>query len=474
MKPQISNNLLAIFLFAALITACDNVKQGRGPDPNCQAVATACQQNVRQLIVDLTGNLASYAGTTNTYTIGDASGSTILFTVNHVNSPSDPQVLAPLALNSLVDGNTYTLWISDPSVKCTFVANFGGCTNPIPLDTLCCKPYLNILKNGDFESGDVGFTSDYGSVTSFMANAVLPANYGVLNGNQAATVNPNWDIMGFVGCPPPSNNKFLLVNGRTGQTTPGFATIWEKSVTINTNTYYDFCMRVKNLPPCAFGMDPKMRVVFDNGVGLYQVLDINTVATGADACDWQQVKTQIQVPPVTGTNLNIQVQLFETMLADGNDVAIDDIIFNEPGNTGATCTDPLVFPASFPACLPVDLNCMDEMSSGLPSCVSPPSKSLWYQFTVPTPGPGCTFQHLEINSNGITQACFALYDACTGTEIASGTCGDGPSPPSTISIYVIGTPTITPGNTYYLQVAVDNAFIDDPFSICLRSSVICY
>lgn len=82
----------------------------------------------------------------------------------------------------------------------------------------------NLIVNGDFESGNTGFTSDHTYVDP-MANALFPEGLFTIGTNPLA-VHPYWVDLG--------GSNLMIVNGMTGGDLP---VVWQQSVAVVAGTY---------------------------------------------------------------------------------------------------------------------------------------------------------------------------------------------------------------------------------------------
>jgi len=138
-------------------------------------------------------------------------------------------------------------------------------------ESSCC-PTENLVQNPFFDAGNIGFTSDYSYEATAASNSIMPGEYGVINGAQALAVSPQWSAKNQFTCDDTA--KFLVVNGRTGQS--GQKKVWEQTMTgLKPNTPYCFCVKMKNLPQCAFDVQPTVQVQFSSGASPV----IQTIAT---------------------------------------------------------------------------------------------------------------------------------------------------------------------------------------------------
>lgn len=195
---------------------------------------------------------------------------------------------------------------------------FGNC--PKPLKEFCC-PGENLIRNGNFEAGNTGFSSQYtfnGATTTW---ATLPGQYNIVTGAQALSISSGW-IAQDPGTCSNTSGKFLAVNGSTCGS--GRRVIWEQTIPVKEWASYKFCASAKNLKQCDFDVKPKIDVEFSFPVGnLSQTLNV-----GAAACNWYQFSKNIDMWGY-GSSLTIKIYLDESSLGDGNDVALDNIALLE-------------------------------------------------------------------------------------------------------------------------------------------------
>lgn len=173
----------------------------------------------------------------------------------------------------------------------------------------------NLVTNGNFELGDVGFNSGYGTST------FAPGNYAVGNSNTALT-NFNATVTDHSYCESanlfPSNEKFMLVNGRTQQANN--ATIWEQTITgLEPNSKYRFCAYFNNMSQCTFDtlLRVNMRVVNVGASGF------SPIPSGVSPCAW--VLKEFDFTTGSNTSYTLRIILNQKVNGDGNDLAIDDI-----------------------------------------------------------------------------------------------------------------------------------------------------
>ena len=114
--------------------------------------------------------------------------------------------------------------------------------------------------------------------------------------------------------------NFLVVNGQTGQT--GSAVFWEQTMEVDTGTY-KLCASFKHLEQCCFDVTPTIDIIINERIRETVTVD---QTDGSDPCSWQDYTFSFEV---TNSPITIQFALDETALGDGNDLAVDDIIFGK-------------------------------------------------------------------------------------------------------------------------------------------------
>lgn len=162
----------------------------------------------------------------------------------------------------------------------------------------------NLLLNGDFESGNQGFTSDY---QYSAASGASPGSY---------TVAPNpsaWDAS-FSACVDHSsgNGNMLLVNGSTiaGQV------IWSQTVAVNPGSQYEFTSLLQKISAVEF---PGIRLLV-NG----EIVPLSGTLSNI-TCNWDELRANWYSGGSSVANLQL-ISMVDW--ADGNDFALDDLRFS--------------------------------------------------------------------------------------------------------------------------------------------------
>jgi hypothetical protein len=189
---------------------------------------------------------------------------------------SDPTILTPQA--TVNQTTTYTLTIKAPSGN-------------------------NLIFNGDFEMGNVGFTSDY-----------WYGNPGLSPGGYSIQSNPVVCNGGFSPCGDHTSGSgnMMVVDGAT---TPG-QNFWCQTVPVIPGTDYYFEFYVTTVYPVS---PPDVQATF-NGTPIG-----NVMATG-NTCEWVQFSTIWNSGGASSVTIcleNLNITGF------GNDFAVDDIFLRE-------------------------------------------------------------------------------------------------------------------------------------------------
>ncbi len=201
-------------------------------------------------------------------------------------------------------------YIWSPSVGLNLSDNANPTANPLVTTTYVVSNVNllgNIITNGDFESGNVGFNSDYSLGDG--------GTWGDLSdeGEYGIYTSPVQGHSNFVDCPDHTsgNGNMLVVNGATlaGQS------VWCQTVPVDPGVDYNLSTWL-------------MSVVSDNPASLQ--FSINGSLLGSElnltstTCDWTQFSTTWNSNTQTSAELCI-VNLNTS--GGGNDFALDDIEF---------------------------------------------------------------------------------------------------------------------------------------------------
>ncbi|MEY5049820.1 MAG: hypothetical protein RLZZ175_3179, partial [Bacteroidota bacterium] len=161
----------------------------------------------------------------------------------------------------------------------------------------------NVIVNGDFESGDVGFTTQYSKYTSGM---MAQGAYAV--GNSAQNYNG-----GFASCGDNTTGtgKMFVTDGATTANVK----IWCQTVSTLANTKYEFATFVTSV----YDPNPPILQFQVNGNLLGNVFQVE-----GTLCNWQKFAATWNSNTTTSAEICIVNQ---NTAGSGNDFVIDDIEF---------------------------------------------------------------------------------------------------------------------------------------------------
>lgn len=160
----------------------------------------------------------------------------------------------------------------------------------------------NIITNGDFSSGNSGFTSEY----QFANPNIAEGQYFVGSSPQA------WNNS-LSNCTDHTSNNgnMLLVNGSPAPDVK----VWTQTVTITPNTNYAFSTWIQALYP----PNPAQLSFSINGQDIG-----NLITASLPTCTWSQFYTTWNAGSNTSATISI---VNKNTLVQGNDFALDDISF---------------------------------------------------------------------------------------------------------------------------------------------------
>jgi len=163
----------------------------------------------------------------------------------------------------------------------------------------------NLISNGNFESGNTGFSSNY----TYTTGSLIPEGY------YAVDVNPKTHHNSFSACTDHTSGsgKMLIVNGNTTANSK----IWGQTITVKLNKDYAFYAYVTPVT----GSNPPILQFSINGKILgtpYQ--------SPSTTCTWNKFYAIWNSGSSTTANISIVNQ---NVIANGNDFAIDDIKYVE-------------------------------------------------------------------------------------------------------------------------------------------------
>ncbi|HEY9703444.1 MAG TPA: hypothetical protein V6C58_13410, partial [Allocoleopsis sp.] len=197
--------------------------------------------------------------------------------------------------------SNYSLTASSNSPLCSS----GGALN---LSASGTGPGDNLVTNGNFTSGNTGFTTNYTN------NASLSSSSGN-SGNYRVTTLPTASGLLGAGCTSAASTgqgNVLIANGASSSG----SNVWAQSISVTSGVTYYFEYKVASLS----GSSPaQLRVNLGTTI-------INTTTLGTTACTWQTISGTI-TPTSTGSLTLSIVDLNTSTTSNRNDFIIDDIYF---------------------------------------------------------------------------------------------------------------------------------------------------
>lgn len=188
------------------------------------------------------------------------------------------------------------------------VTTGNGCVN-----TASMSIAEELIVNGDFEAGNIGFSSTYQYVNSTIQNGMYP------EGRYTVNDNPTFNHANFWGRDHTSGSgKFMIVNGAGSP-----VNIWEQTVTVQPNTTYYFsawAMSLNTVPPYA-------QLQFNvNGTNVGTTAVLGPRAHNNNPpYDWVRFYGTWTSGPSTTTAV-VSIRDLQVALG-GNDFGLDDISF---------------------------------------------------------------------------------------------------------------------------------------------------
>jgi gliding motility-associated-like protein len=162
----------------------------------------------------------------------------------------------------------------------------------------------NLVVNGDFESGNTGFSSAYTVGTGSV----------LLEGTYAINTNANNTHSGFAACTDHTSGtgNYMVINGATTIN----QSVWCQTVNITPNTNYQLSTWITSV----VAANPANLQFTINGVNIG-----NPIIASATTCQWNQFFSTWNSGANTSATLCITNQ---NTIASGNDFGLDDIQFS--------------------------------------------------------------------------------------------------------------------------------------------------
>ncbi len=294
------------------------------PTADAGSPQTMCSQSSAVLTASGGGTYQWNTGqSTQTITVSPSITTTYTVTVslNGCNSTADVTItsLVPTPIDAgpnvaICDGSTAQLnatgglsYLWSPAVGLSNASISNPVANPSVTTTYYANsivPVGNMIINGDFNSGNTGFSSQY-----FYSIDLSPEGFYYVG------TNPSVCNGGFNACPDHTtgSSNMMIVNGAPTANTD----VWCESVSVSPNTNYNFSTWVCNLD--ASGGNLALLQFSINGQPLSTPFGVPSV------CTWNQFFEVWNSGSNTTANICI---LNQNTIANGNDFALDDIAFS--------------------------------------------------------------------------------------------------------------------------------------------------
>ncbi|MEM6805686.1 MAG: hypothetical protein AAF696_30085, partial [Bacteroidota bacterium] len=275
----------------------------------------------------------------------------------------------------------------------------------------------NIIQNGDFEWGNVGFTTD----TAYTDFRFSPTDFS----------NPGWYHVGadptffnsaFLGSDHTTGSgQFLMVDGSCDPN----KVVWQQEVQVLPNTWYFFSTWLISI----FNIAPAELQFYIDGIPLG-----NTFLAPPNQ-NWQEFTETWFSGTNTGTVTISVVNLTTNGCTNGNDFGMDDISFI-PGCDFAATSSPV------PDLGPDQIVCTGDLPITLSSGIPGPHNGLSFNWST-----GATTESIVINTPGTYSLCVSEPGACISSDIVEIMDGNSISP----NVSIFPTSGCTP-----LEVNIDN------------------
>lgn len=201
--------------------------------------------------------------------------------------------------------NSY-IWSPDENINNITIYNPIVTPNATTTYFVTVEPIsnVNLVYNGDFSLGNVGFESDYNytTVSTFQ------------QGYYAIFTSPTQFNGGFGDCDDHSDSADELMFVADGATIPN-ENVWCQDIEVVPGRTYDFSTWITNIHPTA----PSLLQFSINGMLLGELLEVEQ-----QLCQWEEFSEEWY----SGNNTTASICITnQSTIAFGNDFAIDDISF---------------------------------------------------------------------------------------------------------------------------------------------------
>ena len=175
--------------------------------------------------------------------------------------------------------------------------------------------FINLVPNGDFEAGYTGFTSTYALAAQTAAGLGPEGTYDIV-------VDPFSRHKDFSHCidHTTGTGKQMVINGSPASD----AIVWSTTVNVEKYTDYQFSYWVQSV----FSQNPSQLQLYVNNVAIW-----NPYTADLGTCTWKQFNYNWNSGSETQAILTLRNK---NTIAQGNDFALDDIVFQHVCTTTDT------------------------------------------------------------------------------------------------------------------------------------------
>ncbi|WP_321515549.1 gliding motility-associated C-terminal domain-containing protein [Marinifilum fragile] len=195
--------------------------------------------------------------------------------------------------------------------------------SPITSTTYSLRVFIpdrgtELIANGDFDSGNTGFYSEYVYCPEPVLSSSNHSDWQSLweEGRYTVDDNPSEYHSNFANCTGHTGNSpdnYLIVNGSPDEN----VVIWSQTITVNPNQYYAFSTWACNVHPT----NPARLEFMIDGVLMGDYIEPSSGST----CNWEEFYSLWY----SGSKTSIEISIVnKNLIRSGNDYALDGISFN--------------------------------------------------------------------------------------------------------------------------------------------------
>jgi gliding motility-associated-like protein len=293
---------------------------GTPPYTSYSISGTSSQTNTTGIFINLLPGTYTISVTDSSPSATSLSGIVIVEPSNPLIVSSNATICEGIPSTLSVSGSTSYNWTASPSdVTLTTPTSASPTVSPIVTTTYTVASAVstpkNLVFNGDFSQGNVGFTTDY----QYLASAPIPN--GLQKGYGIVTNPSSWfSPFSICGDHPSGMGNMMVMDGSTSNA--GNDLIWSQTIPVIAGQNYTFTYWIQSVT----NTNPATINAKINGVSLGIGTAPNTIVCG----NWVQFTYTWN----SGTYTTAVISLYDSNVSQlGNDFALDDISFT----TSSTC-----------------------------------------------------------------------------------------------------------------------------------------